>query len=362
MAAAAVLGAGLSPASGSTAASGAVSGTARTIASADTTPPTEPTELGSRNVYLNGVAGLYWTPSTDDVAVTGYEVYAWSHTTPAATAFDPVLAYFRTSATEVNADVHGLMPGRAYLFYVVAVDAAGNRSRPSLLTQGRAMREPPQPTPSPGPSTPPAPWDLRVGGGPGPGYVTLIWAYRDMTPTTVWMAFRRSSSEWSYAGYSSLPRTLASIGGEASYTFQVVARDDAGNLSFPSNAATYVNPSPSPSPTPSATPTPAICAVTYNTRNWASGFAADVTVKNTGSAPVDGWRLAFGFPTSTQRLTSGWSATWAQSGTSVSATDVAWNKTIRPGQSIRIGFTGSHSGSNPSPTTFTLNGNVCTSG
>ncbi|MFC6082444.1 cellulose binding domain-containing protein [Sphaerisporangium aureirubrum] len=351
--AAAVLGTGQLPASGSVPGppAGAVSGTA-----ADTTPPSEPTGLGPRNIYLNGVAGLYWTPSTDDVGVTGYEVYAWSYTGPAPDPFTRATAYITTTATEVNATVSDLTPGRPYLFYVVAVDAAGNRSTPSLLTQQRAMREPPQPSPSPGPSTPPAPYNLSAGGGLSPGYATLTWSTPSGAGTVTFLVFRRSSSDWTYAGSSTLPRTMVSIGSEPSYTFQVVALDTAGNLSNASNAATYRTPPASPTPTA----TPVICAVTYRTTNWAAGFTGDVTIRNTTSAAIDGWRLAFRFPTTSQRLTQGWSATWAQSGTDVSATNAAWNRTIRPGQSLRIGFTGSHSGNNPSPTSFTLNGSACT--
>jgi Cellulose binding domain/Fibronectin type III domain len=360
---------GTVPAPGALPAPGAVSGTAGTgaagtgaagtgAAAADTTPPSEPGELSSGNVYLNTTVGLSWTPSTDDVAVTGYEVYAWSYSTPESVSFSLVPAQVTPSATKVTAVAYGLTPDRHYLFYVVAVDAAGNRSVPSLLTWARAMREPPSPYPTPRPAPPARPYDLRVSAGPALGHVSLTWAYVDPTPTTVFMVFRRSSSGWSYAGYSSLPRTLASIGGEASYTFQVVSRDDVGSLSTPTNAATYLNPSASPSPTPA----PATCAVTYDARTWASGFTADLTIENTGGTPIDGWRLAFGFPTTAQRLTTGWSATWTQSGTDVSATSLAWNETIKPGRSIRIGFAGTHSGGNPSPTAFTLNGKVCAAG
>lgn len=362
-AAAAVLGTGLLPASG------AVSSTGRTAAAvADTTPPSTPEGLTPRSVYVNGAVGLTWTPSADDVAVTGYEVYAWSYSATTGTPFSRVQASVTASGTEVGAIVTGLTPGRDYLFYVVAVDAAGNRSVPSLLVRARAMVEPPVPSPSPSAGvTLHAPYDLRVYAGPAPGYVGMQWASEDSGGTVTWLVFRRSSSEWSYAGYSTLPRTMASIGSESSYTFQVVASDTTtGNLSGTSNAATYVVPSSSPSPSPSVTPTetpkPVTCAVTYTAKSWQTGFTTDITIKNTGSAPIDGWRLAFGFPLTTQHLTSGWSATWAQSGTDVTATNLAWNKTINPGQSVRIGFNGTHSGSNPSPTAFTLNGNACVSG
>ncbi|MEU6430127.1 cellulose binding domain-containing protein [Microbispora sp. NPDC046973] len=366
---AAVLGAGL------TAASGAVSGTSRTVvASADTTPPSTPGGLTlGPTAYVNGTVSLAWTPSTDDVAVTGYEVYAW---TKGATndAFTRVTASVNTSsATQVTALVSGLTAGRDYLFYVVATDAAGNRSVPSLLARARAMTEPPAPSPSPGVDTTPpsAPYDLRSGTGPAPEYTALIWASDDPLGTATWYVFRRSSTAWEYAGYSALPRTMASILGDGPFTFQMVAIDAAGNISGPSNAVTVPgypgsptsqSPSPSASVTPSETP-PSTCAVTYTAKSWPGGFTTDVVIKNTGSTPITGWRLQFAFPLDSQRVTTGWSATWAQSGTSVTATSLNWNKTIDPGQTVRIGFNGAYSGSaNPSPTAFTLNGSACATG
>ncbi|MGW4638454.1 cellulose binding domain-containing protein [Sphaerisporangium sp. NPDC004334] len=357
----AVLGSGRLPVSGD------VLGSARTgAAAADTTPPSEPGAPSPRNVYLNGVAGLTWQPSTDDVGVTGYQVYAWAYGTPANVPFTRANARITTasSTTPVYAEVSDLIPGRDYLFYVVAVDAAGNRSVPSLLTKATAMVEPPTPGPSPAPAIPHAPTNLRIGSGLGTGNVTLTWSTEDAGGSVVFIAFRRSSSEWSYSIDSVIPRTLASIGAEPSYTFQVIARNTAGTLlSPPSDPATYTAPSPTPSATPTATPTPSVaCAVTYDATTWATGFLAVVNVKNTGSTPIDGWRLAFDFPLTTQRLTSGWSAVWAQSGTTVSATDQSWSKIIKPGQVLWLGFNGVYSGSNPSPTAFTLNGATCASG
>ncbi|KUM82446.1 hypothetical protein AQI94_41685 [Streptomyces pseudovenezuelae] len=38
------------------------------------------------------------------------------------------------------------------------------------------------------------------------------------------------------------------------------------------------------------------CKVNYGTNVWPGGFTAGVTVANTGSSPVDGWKLAFTVP------------------------------------------------------------------
>ncbi|MFF0558500.1 glycoside hydrolase family 9 protein [Streptomyces sp. NPDC004266] len=106
-------------------------------------------------------------------------------------------------------------------------------------------------------------------------------------------------------------------------------------------------------------PPTAACTVTYAVNNvWNTGFTATVTVKNTGPTAVDGWQLAWAYPGG-QRVTSAWNATVTQSGTAVSARDAGWNRAIAPGTSVNFGVQGTHTGSNPSPAGFTLNGNAC---
>ncbi|WP_329089708.1 glycoside hydrolase family 48 protein [Streptosporangium sp. NBC_01469] len=100
------------------------------------------------------------------------------------------------------------------------------------------------------------------------------------------------------------------------------------------------------------------CDVTYTTNDWQGGFTASVSVKNLGD-PLTGWTLGFNFPTTTQRLSQGWSATWAQSGQAVTAQNLAWNGNLATGASTSIGFNGTWSGSNPKPTAFTINGTTC---
>ncbi|MDG4765687.1 glycoside hydrolase family 48 protein [Solwaraspora sp. WMMD406] len=99
------------------------------------------------------------------------------------------------------------------------------------------------------------------------------------------------------------------------------------------------------------------CNVVYATNDWNNGFTANVTIENLGD-PLTGWTLRFEFPGS-QRVTQGWSANWTQSGNVVTATNAAWNGNLATGQSTNIGFNGSHTGSNPKPTSFSINGVTC---
>jgi len=87
-----------------------------TPATTDTQAPTAPTNLASSAVTSSSVT-LTWTASTDNVAVTGYNVYQGS-------------ALIGT-ATTTNYTVSGLSASTAYTFYVTAKDAAGNVSSAS---------------------------------------------------------------------------------------------------------------------------------------------------------------------------------------------------------------------------------------
>jgi hypothetical protein len=99
------------------------------------------------------------------------------------------------------------------------------------------------------------------------------------------------------------------------------------------------------------------CDVVYTTNDWPGGFTGNVTVKNTGD-PWQNWTLKWNFP-STQQVTQGWSATWSQTGNAVTATSLSYNGVLGTGQSTTIGFNGSWNGSNPKPTSFSVNGNTC---
>lgn len=103
------------------------------------------------------------------------------------------------------------------------------------------------------------------------------------------------------------------------------------------------------------------CKVTYTKNEWPGGLTADVTVTNTGTAPVTGWTLTFSFPGDT-KVTSAWNATVTQSGSAVSAANVSYNATIAAGASASFGFQGAWSGDDSAPTAFTLNGKGCTTG
>ncbi|WP_276381690.1 endonuclease [Flavobacterium sp. H4147] len=84
--------------------------------SGDTQAPTTPTSLASTTKTATSIS-LSWTASTDNVAVTGYDVYANS--------------VLKTTVSGTTATITGLTASTTYSIYVKAKDAAGNASASS---------------------------------------------------------------------------------------------------------------------------------------------------------------------------------------------------------------------------------------
>ncbi|HVV24553.1 MAG TPA: cellulose binding domain-containing protein [Pseudonocardiaceae bacterium] len=137
------------------------------------------------------------------------------------------------------------------------------------------------------------------------------------------------------------------------YTLNVLARDHNGNLSLPSAPVTFT----------SGTPRNSTCAVNYVvTSGWGSGYVADISITDTGPNAINGWTLAFAFPSDSESLSSSWNGNWSTNGNNVLVTNLDWNGQLaaNAGNSVDIGFVGANNGAYPSPAAFTLNGTVCT--
>jgi O-glycosyl hydrolase len=102
------------------------------------------------------------------------------------------------------------------------------------------------------------------------------------------------------------------------------------------------------------------CQVTYTPDQWQGGFTANITITDTGSTPVNGWTLAFTFP-GDQKITSAWNGVVTQTGENVTITNESYNGSLAAnGGSTSLGFQGTWTNSDTTPTTFTLNGTTCT--
>jgi poly(hydroxyalkanoate) depolymerase family esterase len=117
---------------------------------------------------------------------------------------------------------------------------------------------------------------------------------------------------------------------------------------------------PPTSPPPTSPPPGGSCHVTYTkTSEWTGGFVANVTINDTGTTTVNGWRLTFAFP-GDQRITNAWNATVSQSGSAVTATNASYDGTISPGGNVSFGFQGTWTSNDTAPSSFSLNGTACT--
>ncbi|GAA0458913.1 non-reducing end alpha-L-arabinofuranosidase family hydrolase [Actinoplanes campanulatus] len=101
------------------------------------------------------------------------------------------------------------------------------------------------------------------------------------------------------------------------------------------------------------------CSVTYAVSSqWQGGFGANVSITNLGD-PLSSWTLTWSYGAG-QTVTQAWNATVTQSGSAVTAKNVAYNGTVATGGTVSFGFNGSWNGSNPVPASFALNGVTCT--
>jgi hypothetical protein len=87
-------------------------------------PPTTPGTLTAAAITQSSIT-LSWGASTDNIAVTGYQVFR--------------NGAFLTTATGLTLTNSGLAFGTQYTFYIVAIDAAGNISAPSNTVSVRTL-------------------------------------------------------------------------------------------------------------------------------------------------------------------------------------------------------------------------------
>ena len=92
------------------------------------------------------------------------------------------------------------------------------------------------------------------------------------------------------------------------------------------------------------------------TNEWNTGFTAAVRIANKGDVAINGWNLSWTYTDGTQ-ITGAWSGTL--SGTNpYSVTNLDWNKTIQPGQSVEVGVQG-NKGTSTSAQVPVVTGAVC---
>ncbi|MFB8087499.1 cellulose binding domain-containing protein [Streptomyces sp. NPDC055992] len=149
--------------------------------------------------------------------------------------------------------------------------------------------------------------------------------------------------------------TLRNLPPGSTHTVNVLAADSSGRASGPSAPLTFST----------GTPSDAACAVTYHRdTSWGNGFVATVTVRNLSGTPITGWTVDWDWAAGGQSLSSGWNASFEQTGSHVrvTASEGAGPLAADGGSTASFGFVGANDGPNPDPAAFRLNGAVCSGG
>ncbi len=176
----------------------------------DNQAPTAPANLASGSQTDRSI-NLNWTPSTDNVGVTGYKIFR-----------DGVQV--GTSAT-ANFTDSGLNPSTSYSYTVKAHDAAGNTSAASAAKSVT--------TKAPDTTAPSVPTGLTAG-TVSAGSVTFCWtASTDNYDVTGYDIYRNGTKIGTSA---TTCFTDNSVTPSTTYSYKVAARDAAGNVSAQSAA------------------------------------------------------------------------------------------------------------------------------
>ncbi|MFC5213059.1 PQQ-dependent sugar dehydrogenase [Streptomyces coerulescens] len=189
-------------------------------AAADTQTPTRPGTPNCSAVTEDGLT-LTWGASTDNVAVTAYDIYEHGN------------KIGETAGSATTENLTGLTPATTYNLTVIARDAAGNASlaSPAVDCTTRPSSDTSPPT--------------------GPGTLS----YTDVTANSAKLSWGAATDDKAVTAYDirsgstvyktvngSPPATSTTVSGlacDSPYSLHVVARDAAGNASPQSNAVTF---------------------------------------------------------------------------------------------------------------------------
>ena len=182
-----------------------------TLAIADIQAPTAPTLSASATTQTTTT--LSWSGATDNVAVTGYDVYQG--------------ATLIASVTTTTYNVTGLTAGTAYAFSVKAKDAAGNISAASNTVNVT--------TTTPDTQAPTAPASLNASGTTSSSTILSWTASTDNVAVTGYDVYQGATLK---ATVTATTYTVTGLTASTAYSFYVVSKDAAGSVSLASNTVT----------------------------------------------------------------------------------------------------------------------------
>ena len=186
----------------------------------DNSAPTAPTELVASGTTQT-TTNLSWTASTDDTAVTGYDVYQGTT--------------LRTSVATTSYAVTGLTASTAYNFSVKAKDAAGNISTESIIVNVTTL------DPIVDTTAPLAPASL-IATGTTETSTNLSWTpSTDDTAVTGYDVYQGTTLR---ASVTTTSYAVTGLTASTAYTFSIKAKDAAGNISVSSNIISVTTSAP----------------------------------------------------------------------------------------------------------------------
>ncbi len=182
-----------------------------TAGSTDTVGPTAPTALTAASTTQTST-NLSWTAATDNVAVTSYDVYQG--------------ATLKANVTSTSYAVTGLTAATAYTFIVKAKDAAGNVSADSNIASVTTLAIVAD-------TTAPTAATALTASGTAQTTTNLSWtAATDNVAVTGYNVYQGTILK---ATVTNTTYAVTGLTAATAYTFSVVAKDAAGNVSPSSN-------------------------------------------------------------------------------------------------------------------------------
>lgn len=258
------------------------SGTAscHSAGTADTTAPSQPTGL-TATATTPTQANLSWTASTDNVGVTGYNIYRGMN------GSTPTLLTTTTTSATTYAD-SSVVANTPYTYQVQALDAAGNKS---LLSAAASVTVPA----STDTTAPTAPTSLTAD-VVNSGEVDMSWVASSDTGTGVsgYRVYRRLYGTTSWTLLATTTGTAVSYQDlttvqNTRYDYQVTAFDGAGNVSGPSNILTVATP---PGPSTTTYTFNSAGDATIDLTNSGTNYGSDTKLV-VDNSPVDDFLLKF---------------------------------------------------------------------
>jgi PQQ-dependent dehydrogenase (s-GDH family) len=232
------------------------------VTTPDTQPPTTPANVAASNIAQTSLT-LTWSAATDNVGVTGYDVY------------QNAIKINTVPITLTSYNITGLTAATTYQFYVNAKDAAGNTSANSSIVNVTTAA-----VPDTEPPTPPS--NLNVS-NLTQSSLTLLWtASTDNVGVTGYDVYQNGVK----VNTSPITTTTFNVTGLTAlttYNYFVQARDAAGNISAPGNNVIITTPDTQAPTAPAGLSSSNLTAVSV-TLNW------NASTDNTGVAGYDVYR------------------------------------------------------------------------